>query len=362
VRSLLPQFAECAPRHDADESFVQKNYAALKEKRLMGLAIPVELGGDGLALRDLADIIRLLATACPSTALTFSMHTQAVASLAWHLRHHNAPVTSILRLIARDQLAVATTNGSDWLNGSGTAVRTRHGFRIDALKRTVSGAGAADLLATNAIYDDPMAGPSVLHFIVPVSKRHLKIEDTWHAMGMRGTASHNVRIKGLAVSDRSVIARRPSGKWHPLYFVAVMLAMPLIYSVYSGIAETASAIAIKAARKRKADDALVSEVGAMETHVNTVRIAVDDMLAGYTQTPDLNSTNRIMAARTLAGEAAISAVTAALTVAGSSAFMRSHPLERLFRDVQAARFHPMSAVAQQALAGRLALGLEAPAG
>src|SRR5215217_1207078 len=125
TRLLLPQFAECASRHDEEDSFVSKNYVALKQARLMALAIPAELGGEELALRELADIIRSIATACPSTALTFSMHTQAVASLAWHHRHHNAPVTSILRLIARDQLAIATTNGSDWLNGSGTAIRTK---------------------------------------------------------------------------------------------------------------------------------------------------------------------------------------------------------------------------------------------
>jgi acyl-CoA dehydrogenase len=288
------------------------------------------------------------------------MHTQAVASLAWHHRHHNAPVTSILRLIARDQLAIATTNGSDWLNGSGTAIRTKQGFRIDALKRTVSGAIASDLVATNAIYDDPMAGSTVLHFIVPMSRRHLKIEETWYAMGMRGTASHSVRITGLKVSDRSVIARRSPGKWHPLYFVAVMLAMPLIYSVYLGIAETARTIAIEATRKRRIEDSLVSQVGVMEAHFNTVRVAVEDMLAAYTGAPDLNSTSRILAARSLATEAAISTVTTALAITGGSAFMRAHPLERLFRDVQAARFHPIGAVAQHMFAGRLALGLEIP--
>ena len=33
--------------------------------------------------------------------------------------------------------------------------------------------------------------------------------------------------------------RRPSGKWHPLMHMVTMIAFPLIYSVYVGLAEAA---------------------------------------------------------------------------------------------------------------------------
>ena len=131
---LLPGFAGRAAIHDGADTFVAQNYEELKTARLMGLAVPRELGGDGLDARALADVLRRMAPACASTALAFSMHNQAVASLAWHWRHQKAPVSSVLRRIARDQLAVATTNGSDWLNGSGGATRTKAGYRISAKK------------------------------------------------------------------------------------------------------------------------------------------------------------------------------------------------------------------------------------
>ena len=130
LTGLLPGFAERAAAHDGDDTFVARNYQELKTARLMGLAVPRELGGLGLDGRELADVLRHMAPACASTALAFSMHNQAVASLAWHWRHQKAPVSSVLRRIARDQLAVATTNGSDWLNGSGSAIRAKAGYRI----------------------------------------------------------------------------------------------------------------------------------------------------------------------------------------------------------------------------------------
>jgi acyl-CoA dehydrogenase len=45
-------------------------------------------------------------------------------------------------------------------------------------------------------------------------------------------------------------------------------------------------------------------------------------------------------------------------LAGGAAFYRSNRLERLFRDAQAARYHPLAQVPQKDLAARLALGLE----
>ena len=354
---LLPDFAERGAIHDSNDTFVAQNYEDLKSARLMGLAVPRELGGDGLDARALADVLRRMAPACASTALAFSMHNQAVAALAWHWHHQKAPVSSALRRIARDQLAVATTNGSDWLNGSGVATPVKAGYRITATKRIVSGAPSSDLLATSAIHDDGMAGPTILHFIVPMNEPRISVDDSWRAMGMRGTGSQHVRIDGLLISDRAIIIRRPRGKWHPLYHGAVMVAMPLIYSVYLGIAEAARDAAVAAMKTRELASPIIEQIGAIERHVNSVRLAVEDMLTAATPEPDMHSSKRILMDRTLAAEAAVAAVEAAFELVGGSAYLRKNPLERMFRDVQAARFHPISPTQQRLLAGKIALGL-----
>jgi alkylation response protein AidB-like acyl-CoA dehydrogenase len=48
---------------------------------------------------------------------------------------------------------------------------------------------------------------------------------------------------------------------------------------------------------------------------------------------------------------------AAMNVVGGAAFLRANGLERLFRDVQGARYHPLQEGPQKTLAGRCALGL-----
>ena len=74
--------------------------------------------------------------------------------------------------------------------------------------------------------------------------------------------------------------------------------------------------------------------------------------------PGPDTTSRAMTARTIVGQAAIATVEKAMEVAGGAGFYRGFGLERAFRDVQAARFHPLQEKPQQRLAGRLALGLD----
>ena len=64
-----------------------------------------------------------------------------------------------------------------------------------------------------------------------------------------------------------------------------------------------------------------------------------------------------MIARTLVGRAAVEVVEKAMEAVGGSAFYRAAGLERLFRDIQGARFHRPQQRTQLELSGRLALGL-----
>ena len=72
--------------------------------------------------------------------------------------------------------------------------------------------------------------------------------------------------------------------------------------------------------------------------------------------PGPEVTSRIMVRRTLAGDAAIRTVERAFEAAGGRAFYRDLGLERAFRDIQAARFHPLQEKPQLRYTGRLALG------
>ena len=357
ARRLGPEFAARAAEADANDRFVADNYLALKAAGVIAAAVPAELGGPGASHAELCAMLRELARHCGSTALALSMHTHLVATAAWRWRHTKAPLEPLLRRVATENIVLVSSGGSDWLQGSGTATRVEGGYRIDARKVFSSGAPAGDLLMTTAVHTDPEKGAEVLHFGVPLKAQGVRIVDTWRAMGMRGTGSHDIEIAGFFLPDAAVAGRRPQGKWHPLYHIISMIAFPLIYGVYLGVAEAARDRALELAKGRRADASMPSMVGEMERELLAARLAHRHLVESATGAPGPATTDAIMAGRALVGGAAIRTVERAMEVAGGAAFYRDNLLERLFRDVQGARYHPLRDKAQLQYAGRMALGL-----
>jgi alkylation response protein AidB-like acyl-CoA dehydrogenase len=356
---LGPRFADRAAVHDADDTFVAASYAELRERKVFSAGVPAELGGGGASHAELCEMLRTLAQYCSSTALALAMHTHQVAIPAWRWRHAEPAVEPLLRRIAAEELILVTSGGSDWLVGSGRADKVEGGYRVSGRKVFASGSPAADLFMTMAVHEDPVAGPTVLHFAIPFKDSGVKVQDNWRTLGMRGTGSNDVVLDGVFVPETAIGLRRPAGRWSPPWHVVVMVALPLINSVYVGVAEAAATLALREARARKRhDDATQEAVGIMQTELATARMALRHMVAAAAGPVSEETTNEILMGRTLVTEAAIRTVEAAMAVAAGAGFFRGLGLERLFRDVQAARYHPLRAHAQRRYTGRLALGLD----
>ena len=359
ARELTPHFAGRAAAHDADDTFVAENYAELRERRLFSAGVPAELGGGGASHAEMCDVLRTLAHGCSSTALALSMHTHQVLIPAWRWRHERAPVEPFLRRVAAEELILVTSGGSDWLAGSGRAEKVDGGYRVTGRKVFASGSPAGDLFMTMAIYDDPKDGTLVLHVAVPLGAPGVTIHDNWRTLGMRGTGSHDVTLDGVFVPDAAVGAQRPPGRWSPVFHVIATIALPLIYSVYVGIAEAARDLAVREVARRREDADTQEMVGAMELDLAAARLALRSMTdAAGSERMGSEVTNQVLVGRTLAGRAAIRTVEGAMEVGGGAGFFRSLGLERLFRDVQGARYHPLRGAAQRRYTGRLALGLD----
>jgi acyl-CoA dehydrogenase len=80
--------------------------------------------------------------------------------------------------------------------------------------------------------------------------------------------------------------------------------------------------------------------------------------AAATDEPGFPTSNRVFTGRALVARSVLRAVDVALDVAGGAGFFRDAGLERLFRDAQSARFHPLQDGDQRHLAAALALGAD----
>lgn len=355
IQSLGAAFAKRAAGYDETDSFAADNFAQLKANRMFSVGVPAELGGGGASYRDLADMLRAFAGQCSGTALALAMHTHPLAATVRRWRTDPAAVEPLLRRIANEEVMLLSTGGNDWLDGSGKAEAVDGGYRFSGRKRFVSGAEAGNILMTMAI-----CGKDVLHAGIPMNSDGITIEQTWRTLGMRASGSQDVILDKVFVPEKSVALKRPAGVWHPFFHLVTLVAFPLIYSVYRGVAEKLCAQAIQAAGKRRADPDAQLQVGAMQTALLTATAAHEQMVSlGESAAPGAETSATIMTLKRAVTENLLNAGSLALDAAGGSAFYRDNGMERLFRDLQGARYHPFTSLLQQRLAGRLALGLDA---
>lgn len=198
----------------------------------------------------------------------------------------------------------------------------------------------------------------VIHFGVPMRAPEVSVMDNWHTLGMRGTGSNDVVIDGLFVPDASVAFSRAPGHWHPVFQIIATIAFPLIYAVYLGVAESARDIAVEITRKKQAGETTLTLAGRMDTALRAAQMAHRSMIeTAERNTPSAESVNEVMIGRSLVARHGLEVVELAMELAGGASFYRDKGLERRFRDMQAARFHPLQAGPQARYAGAMALGL-----
>jgi alkylation response protein AidB-like acyl-CoA dehydrogenase len=358
--SLGPELAANAARHDADGTFVEESFALLREHGLLALAVPTELGGLGATLRQISAVQQELARYCASTALASAMHQHVTAFTAWRYRRGLPGAEATLRRVADEGIVLVSTGGADFTQPKGHAVRDESGtgWRVSGRKGFASQSPAGTVLSTMFPYDDPENGRRVLNIAVPLASPGVTVLDDWDALGMRGTGSNTVVLEDVLVPDERVLADRPHGVVDPPLQVILTVAMPIIAAVYLGAATAAYEDAVLSVAG-STDPIVQRQVGAMSHRLRIAQWALDRAgeEIGDDPAPSVDSVLAAMAAKREIALAAVEVCDIAMEVAGGRAFVKGSPIERAYRDVRAAKFHPFTPELTLVHAGRHALGV-----
>jgi acyl-CoA dehydrogenase len=352
-----------APEHDRDGTFVTEAYDLMRSEGYLALAVPQELGGRGATIREVALAQRELAKHCASTALASVMHHHVVLFTAWRYRRGLPGAEATLRKVAEDGIVLVSTGGADQTRPRGEATAVDGGYRVSGRKIFASQSPVGAVLSTMFPLDDPVEGRIVLNMAVPLSADGVTVLDTWDAMGMRGTGSHDVELNDVFVPEDKVLARRPYAKLDPPLQVIFSVALAPIAAVYLGVAESARDHAVAAiAGTPKCDDPIVQrQVGLMDTRLRVAGWALEGALDAVGDDPDpsMDHVVAVMAAKREIALAGVEVCDLAMEVAGGAAYSRTSPIERAYRDVRGAKFHPFGPDETLTHAGKVGLGLPA---
>lgn len=291
-------------------------------------------------------------------------------------------------LLQRETYERVYQSGPDQILGgsaqpAGKAERTTGGWRVNGRWPFASGSPHADWLmgfCTIAENGKPLVGPreqaTVRGFVLPAAG--WEIEDTWHAMGLKGTASHHIALRDAMVPDENFFNVETAVPCvaGPLY-PAVRQILPLLHSAFCvGIAEGALnelvALAnsgrqqLRAAVPMRESEAFQFELGRVAADLRAAQAYCRLQAADHWQHA-LAGTLKDEALLTLGTQAAVWIATTCVRVAdscfslaGGSAVYETSPLQRRLRDLHVAAQHAAAQQRQYVGVGKLLLGRPAP--
>jgi alkylation response protein AidB-like acyl-CoA dehydrogenase len=376
--STLDRFRERAAFHDAAGIFPSEDLDDLRAVDWLRAALPESSGGLGLKLDRLGRAQRRMARYSAATALSTGMHHYWVG-MAADLAASGVPGPArILGWVADGELLASghAEVGNDIpLSYSTTrAERVTGGWRIHGRKMFGSLGPHWDRMGLHAM-DASGDEPVIVHGFVRRSATGVEVLSNWDTQGMRATESHDTVLDGAFMPDEDVLCVVPAGPSNdPRTGVMQVWALTLIANTYVGIAERALEIAIRSATSRTSiaipgstysrHPHVQSQVSDMHLALDAARTLVDQIGVEWTAGVDHGPMwgVKVLTAKWHAATAAMRVVDLACDVVGGASYRRGTELERLSRDVRAARFHPGTDAFTHEVIGKALLGVTSDGG
>ena len=243
LRSRIDKVAAVAAAHavavDRESRFPHEAIDAARAERLLSIAVPLELGGEGLGAADVVDVCYALGKACAATAMIYAMHQTKVACLVRHGRGSAWHQLMLRRLCAEQLLLASSTTegnrGGDLRSSAAAIERHDHGIRLERMATVISYGEAADGVVTTARRSPEAASGDQVLVVFLKDDYTLERLNGWDALGMRGTASSGFKLVAGGVSEQVL----PAGYDEILAHTMMPVAHLTWSAAWAGIAAAA---------------------------------------------------------------------------------------------------------------------------
>ncbi|HET9479846.1 MAG TPA: acyl-CoA dehydrogenase family protein [Pyrinomonadaceae bacterium] len=340
--------APSAGQNDREGRFSTEAVQSLGESGLLGLLLPVDLGGAGLGPRTFADVTAILAEADGSVAMVYVMHICAAATISAARESAAQAVTPVLQEIAAGRhlstlaFSEAGSRSHFWAPIS-RAQRNGDGVHISAKKSWVTSAGHAQSYVVSARAPEGEGPTDSTLYLVAAGTRGLSVAGAWDGLGLRANASAPIVLDDCQVSLDFQLTDDGDG-----FPVMLNVVLPLFNlgtaAVALGLcraAVTGTASHLNNAKFEHLGQSLGESLPTLRAQLATMQIETDglstriDDLVDHLEKPRETTMLRVLETKAAAGDAAISVTSTAMRICGGAAFSKHLSIERLFRDAHA---------------------------
>jgi alkylation response protein AidB-like acyl-CoA dehydrogenase len=373
AESLVSDIADQATAADESGVLSTSVIELLRNAGYFGLPVPSQLDGGGASLLECAAIQRRLGRADPALAIAVNMHLFSVGMAVEHWMRNQDACGLLLSAIASQHRILASAFAEPGLGGAllrshVKATRKGRGYLVEGIKSPCSLAAHCDLVCLQ-MQADPIEPEGLMMALIPSNLPGIRIERTWDSLGMRASGSDTLRIEQCFVPDELIFHRCEPGFDEDEVFAAGLIWFCVTTTAtYLGVVNAAFDAALEELHStvlpndssRRAT--LPSVQAALGESVSRT-LALEASCAGVAERIDRRQCDArsllptAVAIKHVAVEICIRAVGDIAELIGGKSYARTGKLARLWRDVQAARFHPPNRLVARQLLGRWVLQL-----
>jgi alkylation response protein AidB-like acyl-CoA dehydrogenase len=333
---------ELALELDQKEEFPMELYRKAASLGFVGIAIPEQYGGQGYGYLEACLVIEEMCRADSSLGLATMIGSFGSELILVHGTEEQKE--KYIPKVARGEYISAAaftepSRGSDLTKMDTTAVKYGDEWRINGTKTFITNAPIADfiivLCQTDTRVRPTYRGQTL--FVIDKGTPGLEVTKQKNKLGIRCTATGEVALRDVRVSDANIVGQLNRGFYHSLEFFDRSRTIVAAQAV--GTAQGAFEIALRYAKTREAFGQPIiqfEEIGCrlaeIATKIEAARLLTykaASLIDKGQMDPMLTSMAKLYASRV-----AVEATDAAIQTLGGYGYMGEYRVEKYFRDAK----------------------------
>ncbi len=344
IQDLCRQIAEekikpVAAKYDESGDFAWDIVKVLADADIFSVPYPVEYGGMGGGVLELALVTEALSWGCGGIALAFG--GTSLGAFPILLFGNDEQKQKYIPPIARGEklAAFAITEadaGSDAARIRTTAVKDGDHYVLNGTKQWITNGGEAEVYTVIVLTDKDKGARGASAFIVDKGTPGVSFGKKENKLGIRASATREVIFDDARVPAENLLSREGMG-----FIVAMRTfdhARPGVAAQAVGIAQRALDEATHYARMRKQFGHPIASFQGVQFMLADMAIAVEGARAlvySAARMIDSGATNVAKASaicKTIASDACVKVCIDAVQIFGGYGYMKEYPVEKLLRD------------------------------
>jgi len=357
VNEVLP----VAQKYDESEEFPLPVIKKAWDIGLLNLGIPKEYGGPGFGLLDACIVVEEISSACPGIATSIFDNNLGAEPIV--IGGNEEQKQRILGQLTNEfkLIAFATsepTMGSDVAGMKCRADQDGDAYILNGNKFWITNGGHADYVTVFATVDPEKKHKGIAAFIVDTKSEGVRLGKHIPKLGQRASNTVSVGLKDVRIPKENVLAK--PGRGFVLAMQTFAHTRPAIGAFAVGCARSAMEYSIDYAKKREAFgrpiekyQMIQEKIANMYKDIEAARLLTYRAAWEADEGKDNNLSSAV--AKAFASDVAMNVTTEAIQIFGGYGYLRTYPVEKLFRDAKLYQIYEGTSEVQRIIISRFVL-------